>query len=186
MFLYTNNTLSHRTVHKTHKWMHRRWNRSKFCSLASLCACHSSGFVKLQDTLRFLERCRHYTDCGAPGGSHCNYIHTLCFKSLIVLIKRPNVWMYHFAWYFHNKFQKLYIPFLLTLYLRTLYTQGARGSVVGWGTMLQAGRSPVRIQDEVDVLNLPNTSSRTMALGSTQSLTEMSTRNFLGVKAAGA
>jgi hypothetical protein len=28
--------------------------------------------------------------------------------------------------------------------------------------------------------NLPNPSSRTMALGSTQSLTEMSTRNLLG------
>jgi hypothetical protein len=27
---------------------------------------------------------------------------------------------------------------------------GARGSVVGWGTMLQAGRSPVRVSDEVD------------------------------------
>jgi hypothetical protein len=25
-----------------------------------------------------------------------------------------------------------------------------RGSVVGWGTMLQAGRSPVRVPDEVD------------------------------------
>jgi hypothetical protein len=26
----------------------------------------------------------------------------------------------------------------------------ARGSVVGWGTMLQAGRSPVRVPDKVD------------------------------------
>jgi hypothetical protein len=54
---------------------------------------------------------------------------------------------------------------------------GARGSVVGWGTMLQAGRwasSP----DEVDFFNWPNPSSRTMALGSTQPLTEMSTRNI--------
>jgi hypothetical protein len=37
--------------------------------------------------------------------------------------------------------------------------------------MLQAGRSRVRV---------PNPSSRTMALGSTQPLTEMSTRNFPG------
>jgi hypothetical protein len=44
--------------------------------------------------------------------------------------------------------------------------------------MLQAGRSPVRVPNEVDFLNLPNPSSRTMALGSTQPLTEMSTRNF--------
>jgi hypothetical protein len=48
--------------------------------------------------------------------------------------------------------------------------------------MLQAGRSAVRVPDEVDFFNLPNPSSRTMALGSTQSLTEMSTRNLLGGK----
>jgi hypothetical protein len=46
--------------------------------------------------------------------------------------------------------------------------------------MLQAGRSAVRVPDEVDILNLPNPSSRSMALGSTQPLTEMSTRNLLG------
>jgi hypothetical protein len=44
--------------------------------------------------------------------------------------------------------------------------------------MLQAGMSPVRVPDEVDFLNLLNPSSRTMALGSTQPLTEMSTRNL--------
>jgi hypothetical protein len=57
---------------------------------------------------------------------------------------------------------------------------GARGSVVGRGTMLQAGRSPVRVPDTVDIGNLPNSSSRTMALGSTHPLTEMSTRNLPG------
>jgi hypothetical protein len=36
--------------------------------------------------------------------------------------------------------------------------------------------------DAVDFLNLPNPSSRTMALGSTQPLTEMSTRNLAGGK----
>jgi hypothetical protein len=46
--------------------------------------------------------------------------------------------------------------------------------------MLQAGRSPVRVPDELDFFNLPNPSSRTMALGSTQPLTEMSTRNLPG------
>jgi hypothetical protein len=50
----------------------------------------------------------------------------------------------------------------------------ARGSVVCWGTMLQAGRSWVRFH---------NPSSRTTALGSTEPLTEMSTRNFPGGKA---
>jgi hypothetical protein len=48
--------------------------------------------------------------------------------------------------------------------------------------MLQAGRSPVRIPDEVDFFNLRNPSSCTMALGSTHSITEMSTRNLPGVK----
>jgi hypothetical protein len=45
--------------------------------------------------------------------------------------------------------------------------------------MLQAGRlssSP----DEVDFFNLPNPSSRIMAPGSTQPLTEMSTTNLPG------
>jgi hypothetical protein len=59
---------------------------------------------------------------------------------------------------------------------------GTRGSVVGWRTMLQAGRSPVRVPDEVDFFNLPNPSSRTMALESIQPLTEMSTRNLPGGK----
>jgi hypothetical protein len=47
--------------------------------------------------------------------------------------------------------------------------------------MLQAGRSPVRVPDEVDIyifFDLPNPSERIMALGSTQPLTEMSTRNL--------
>jgi hypothetical protein len=48
--------------------------------------------------------------------------------------------------------------------------------------MLQAIRSPVRVPDEVDFFNLPNPSSCTMALGSTQPLTEMSTRNLPGSK----
>jgi hypothetical protein len=41
-----------------------------------------------------------------------------------------------------------------------------------------AGSSP----DEVDLFNLPNPSSRTMALGSTQPLSEMSTTNLPGGK----
>jgi hypothetical protein len=48
--------------------------------------------------------------------------------------------------------------------------------------MLQAGRSPVGVQDEVDYFNLPNPSSRTMALWLAQRLTEMSTRNHSGGK----
>jgi hypothetical protein len=48
--------------------------------------------------------------------------------------------------------------------------------------MLRAGRSSVRVPDEVDFFKLPNPTSRTMALRSTQPLTEMSTRNFPGGK----
>jgi hypothetical protein len=56
-----------------------------------------------------------------------------------------------------------------------------RGSVVGWGTMLQAGRSRVRVSMTLDFFfNLPNPSSSNMALGSSQPLTEMRTKNFPG------
>jgi hypothetical protein len=48
------------------------------------------------------------------------------------------------------------------------------------GTMLQAWKVAGSGPDEVDISNLPNPSSRTMVLGSTQSLTEMSTRNLPG------
>jgi hypothetical protein len=49
--------------------------------------------------------------------------------------------------------------------------------------MLQAERSPVRFPDEVDFFcNLPNSSSRIMALSSTQSLTKISTRKLPGAK----
>jgi hypothetical protein len=48
--------------------------------------------------------------------------------------------------------------------------------------MLQAGRSSVRVPNEVNFFNLPNPSSRIMALGSTKPLTEMSTRNLPGGK----
>jgi hypothetical protein len=63
-------------------------------------------------------------------------------------------------------------------------SEGARGSVDGWGTRLQAGRSPVRIPEEMDFFffNLSNPSSRTVALGLTQPLTEMSTRNVPGCR----
>jgi hypothetical protein len=52
---------------------------------------------------------------------------------------------------------------------------GARGSVVGWCTMLQAGRSTVRVPDEVNFFDLPYPSSRTMALGLTLPPTKICT-----------
>jgi hypothetical protein len=62
---------------------------------------------------------------------------------------------------------------------------GAPGSVVASGTMLQAGSSRVRVPMRwIFFFNSRNPSSRTMALGSTQPLTEMSTRNLAGGKGA--
>jgi hypothetical protein len=69
---------------------------------------------------------------------------------------------------------------IIAYYLKMTYSMalhymvGARSSHVGWGMMLQTGRSPVRVLVEVDFFNLPNPSSHTMALGWTQPLTEMS------------
>jgi hypothetical protein len=51
--------------------------------------------------------------------------------------------------------------------------------MVRWGTMLQAGRSWVQFPMwSSDFFNLLNLSSSTVALGLTQPLTEMSTRNL--------
>jgi hypothetical protein len=70
--------------------------------------------------------------------------------------------------------------------LRNLYNlvskQRARGSAVGWGTMLQAGRSRIRVPTRWIFFNLSNPSGSTVILESTQSLTEMSIRNLLGGK----
>jgi hypothetical protein len=62
-----------------------------------------------------------------------------------------------------------------TLYCYNNDRAGARG------TMLQAGRLRVQFTiRSLDFFNLPNPSSRTIALGSTQPLTEMSTRKIRG------
>jgi len=54
---------------------------------------------------------------------------------------------------------------------------GARGNAVGWGTTLQVGMS--RIPDDIiGIFHWHNPSGRAMALGLTQPLTEMSTRNI--------
>jgi hypothetical protein len=61
---------------------------------------------------------------------------------------------------------------------------GLCGSVVGSETTLQAGRSRVGVpMRSANFLSLPNPSSRTIALGFTQPLTGMSTRNLRGSKA---
>jgi hypothetical protein len=60
---------------------------------------------------------------------------------------------------------------------------GSRGTIVGSGTILQERRLRVRVPMRwFFFFNLPKPSSRTMALESTQPLTEISTRIFLGIK----
>jgi hypothetical protein len=54
---------------------------------------------------------------------------------------------------------------------------GARGSAVGRGTALQVGRLLVQFPMVSLEFFVDNPSGRTMALGSTQPLTEISTRN---------
>jgi hypothetical protein len=63
-----------------------------------------------------------------------------------------------------------------------------RGGAVGWGTALQTGRSRLQFpMVPLDFFYWHNPVGRTMALGSTQPLTEMSARSIsCGVKAAGA
>ena len=57
--------------------------------------------------------------------------------------------------------------------------RGARGGAVGWGTALQSRKVAGSIPDgAIGIFHWHNPSGRTMALGSTQPLTEMSTRNI--------
>jgi hypothetical protein len=71
----------------------------------------------------------------------------------------------------------------IVFFMLILFRKGARGSVVGWGPMLQAGRPRVRFSmRSLSFFNLPNPSSHNMALGLTQPLTEISTRKIPGGK----
>jgi hypothetical protein len=84
---------------------------------------------------------------------------------------------------FENRWMELHKILYWGVSHSTDIVMGVSGSVVGWGTMPQAGRSRVRFaMRTLDLFNWPNPSSRTMTLGSTQPLTEMSTRNLPGDK----
>jgi hypothetical protein len=64
-----------------------------------------------------------------------------------------------------------------------LYYLGEHISVVVWGTMLRTGRSQVRFpMRSSDFFNWLNPTSCIIALGLTQPLTEMGTRNLPGGK----
>jgi hypothetical protein len=64
-----------------------------------------------------------------------------------------------------------------------LYTTGgSRGSLVVEALCYKLEGRRFESRMRWNIFNLPNSSSRTMALGSTQILTELSTRNFPGGK----
>jgi hypothetical protein len=61
----------------------------------------------------------------------------------------------------------------------TDYWRGVHSSIVSWGTMLQAGSRGFDPRWGHGIFfGWPNPSTRNMAVGSTQPLTEMSTRNL--------
>jgi hypothetical protein len=103
------------------------------------------------------QRSRARPPSGAPRGFTANCQQASAAQSLTVILQ------------------------LRSNFIRTVHGLGER--VLGWGTMLQAGWSrflfPMR---SLDFFDLPNSSSRIMALGSTQLLTEISTRNLHGGK----
>jgi hypothetical protein len=66
---------------------------------------------------------------------------------------------------------------ILLFFTQVVVKSGPRGSIDCSGAMLQAGRSRVRVpMRSLTFYNLSNPSSRTMALGFTQPLTEMTIR----------
>ena len=70
-------------------------------------------------------------------------------------------------------------PYLMKITnMVVLYIGGARGGAIGWRNALQVGRSRVRFPMVSLEFFIDNPSCRTMTLGSTQPLTEMSTRNI--------
>jgi len=64
----------------------------------------------------------------------------------------------------------------------TIFVSGVRGGATGWGTALKAGRSRVRFPVVSLEFFIDNPFGRTVALGSTQRLAEMSSRNIFGGK----
>jgi hypothetical protein len=88
----------------------------------------------------------------------------LCPRKMISVSKKTDT-----LWRLISKLLLLICPSLCI-------DEGACGSVVGWGSMLDVERAPVRVPDEVNFFNLPHSSSRIMVLGSTQPLTDSSSR----------
>jgi hypothetical protein len=80
-----------------------------------------------------------------------------------------------------------WIPLLAWLsiqlhFVHTLYLRGTCSSIIGWGIMLLAGRSRVHFTMRSSDFSVDNPSSYTVALMSTQPLTEITTKTLPGVK----
>jgi hypothetical protein len=88
----------------------------------------------------------------------------------------PTLQYWHSQWF---KYIFLIIFSSVFIYLSAVFSLGSRGSVVGWGTVLQAARLRVRFSmrslDFSMYIILP---ALTVELRSIQPLTEISTRNF--------
>jgi hypothetical protein len=78
---------------------------------------------------------------------------------------------------------ELYLNLSYVFIIRPIDNLGARGRVVVWGTIFTSRKIVGSVPGEViGFFNWPNPSYRTMILGSTQPLIEMSTRNIPEVK----
>jgi hypothetical protein len=91
----------------------------------------------------------------------CTHIYVHGINSYKAIIKVPTSTSYH------NHMQQ---PCILALFLKAEGGDGLKLKTLLGTVMLQARSLPVRIPDEVDFFNLPNPSSCTMTLGSTQPL----------------
>jgi hypothetical protein len=104
------------------------------------------------------------------------YIIYLFSSALPILLHSPFI---SFLIFFFFCLLVLSFASLIRISEGLLYSK-ARGSAAGWGTMLKAGRYRVRVPMRLIFFNWPDPSGGTMALGSTQPLTEMSARNLPG------
>jgi hypothetical protein len=114
----------------------------------------------------------------------------ICLQEALTIHNLPeymNILMLPFPYHAHERvglsvaFSKLYgmgnAQCWVSHKSRTIGNTGAHGSIVGWGWKVADS-----IPDVIGFFNWPNPSSHTMALGSTQPLTEMSTRILPGGK----
>ena len=84
----------------------------------------------------------------------------------------------HFISRDNNIFSSIILPVFPCYNHAEKFQCGARRSAVGWGTALEVGRSRVRFQMVSLEFFIDNPSGRTMTLGLTKPLAEMSTGNI--------